>query len=399
MRQRLIVSLTMTGWVLGHALATVGIAASDAGRPQGLQTPSEVTQAIESAKASRAAGRATEAAEALAAVLKKYPGSADAAKLQIETLLELDRFPDALSTYDAYVAALGKPDPGALGQLARADLVRTVRLRSDQPILRAQALERLARHGDTAALSALREQAWSISMITPESLAPTIALARLKDPAGEARLREMVGASLPTARAQAIQAIGDGDVRALAPAIIPLLTDPDVNVRSAAATTLGALQAKSAIPQLKSAYENDVPAVKMFAAVSLRRLGDRTADEFLESLLNGQIAELRVIAAGAYEGSTTRSASWEKAVRALLAGPNELHRVRGAELLACCDPGAARSLLTSALASGNPLLRAAAARSLERRPDLGDAAIARRMLGDSAPTVRIHGAGLALGLR
>jgi HEAT repeat protein len=143
-----------------------------------------------------------------------------------------------------------------------------------------------------------------------------------------------------------------GDVRSQAPRLIPLLSDPDINVRNAVAIALGLLQAKQAVPELRNAYENDqAGAVKMFAAVSLKQLGDTTADSFLEGLLKGQIAEIQVIAAGAWQFATSKSPVWEKAVRTLLASPNDLHRVRAAELLAGVDPAAARNILTSAVAS------------------------------------------------
>jgi hypothetical protein len=107
---------------------------------------------------------------------------------------------------------------------------------------------------------------------------------------------------------------------------------------------------------------------------------------------------VQVIAAGAWQFSTARSPAWDKAARTLLASANDLHRVRAAELLACCDPTAARTVLTSALGSPNPLLRAAAARVLESRPELADATSARQTLGDTAVSVRLHGAGLAHAL-
>jgi HEAT repeat protein len=179
--------------------------------------------------------------------------------------------------------------------------------------------------------------------------------------------------------------------------VIPLLGDPDINVRNAAAVTLGLLQDTQAVPALRNAFQNDqAGAVKMFAAVSLKQLGDPAADTFLEGLLNGQIAEIRVIAAGAWQFAKSRTPAWEKAVRALLGSANDLHRVTAAELLACCDRVAARNVLTSALGSPNPLLRVAAARALEARPELTDPALVRRLLGDPADGVRTSGAGLAL---
>jgi HEAT repeat protein len=361
------------------------------------QVGADITQAIESAKALKSSGKAAEAVEQMAAVLKKHPSSLEASTFQIDTLIELDRFAEALKTYDGYVAASKKPDAPTLARLGRADLARTART-GKQPILLAQALERLGRMGDADAITTLRRQMGATSVISPESLAPTIALARLKDPAGEARLAEMLNSGQPNARAQVVQAITEGNLRSQAPKIIPLLSDPDINVRNASATALGALQAKQAIPQLRSAFENDVPAVKMFAAVSLKRLGDASADKFLEELLNGQIAELRVIAAGAYQNATTKTPAWDKAVKELLAGANDVHKLRAAELLATVDPAGARAVLTSALGSPNPLLRGGAAKVFESHPELADLTVARRLIGDPAPAVRVYGAGLAAAI-
>lgn len=360
------------------------------------QSP-EVTQALEFARASKQAGRPNDAIDALAAVLKKFPGSADASRLQIETLFEVDRQAEALKVYDAYAAAQPKADPAVLGALARSDLRRTARVRSSQPQSLVRALERLAREGDADALQGLRQAADATSVISPDSLAPVIALARVKDPAGETRLVQMLGTSAPLERAQVVQAIGQAALRSQAPRVLALLGDPDLNVRNAAAVALGLLQDKQAVPQLRNAFQNDeAGSVKLFAAVALRQLGDASADTFLEDRLKGQIAELQVIAAGAWQFATSRSPVWEKAVRTLLGSANELHRLKAAELLACCDRVAARNVLTSALASPNPLLRAAAAAALEARPELADLALARRLLGDAAESVRIHGAGLAL---
>jgi len=390
-------TVLLAGALIALGASRVDLAAQTAAAAAPQATP-EVTQALDFARASKAAGRTTDGLDAIAAVLKKYPASTDAATFQVETLLELERYDDASKAYDAYATALKRQDLALLSKIARADLVRTVKTRADQKILVAQALERLARQGDAEALRALRGAAASTSAVTPESLAPVIALARLKDKAGETRLAEILGSSTGTERAQAIQAITEADLRSLGPKVLALVTDGDVNVRNAAAIALGRLQVKQAIPPLKSAFDTDVGTVKMFAAVSLKQLGDPSADKFLDTLLNGQIAEIRVIAAGAYEFATTKSPGWEKAVRELMGGANPVHRLRAAELLARLDAPAAKTMLTSALADANPLMRSGAARILEARPELADPAQARRVLADQAPAVRIHGAGLVLAL-
>jgi HEAT repeat protein len=209
----------------------------------------------------------------------------------------------------------------------------------------------------------------------------------------------MLASSVSTERAQVLQAIGQADLRTLAPRVLPSLGDSDIHVRNAAAVTLGLLQDKRAVGPLRQAFEKDAAgSVKMFAAVSLKQLGDPSADEFLNKLLGGQIAEIQVIAAGAWQFATTRSPAWEKAVRALQGSANDLQRIRAAELLARVDPPAARSVLSSALGSPNPLLRAAAAKVVEAQPALADLAVARRLVGDASAAVRIHGAGLALAI-
>jgi HEAT repeat protein len=393
MRKTLVAgALVLMGCLPGPAV----VAAASA---RAAQAGADVAQAIESAKALKASGRAAEAADAMAAVLKKSPASQDAALFQVETLVELNRYDEALKTYDGYILALKKPDLAVLVRLGRADLVRTVRLKADQPIVRAQALERLARQGDADALTALRQQAGSTSAISPESLAPVVALARLGDKAGEARLGEMLNSGTPILRAQVIQAIGQGNVRSQAARLIPLLGDSDANVRNATAVALGLLQAKSAIPQLRNSFQNDeAGSVKMFAAIALKQVGDSSADTFLEGLLTKGHPEVQMFAAGAWQFSTSKSPAWDKAARTLLASPNDLHRLRAAELLASIDPVAAKGVLTSAMASENPLLRAGAARVFESRPELADAAVARRLVGDAAIGVRLHGAGLAHAL-
>jgi tetratricopeptide (TPR) repeat protein len=394
------VSLACAAGVLTSG-STVALRAM-AGKPAAQTAEAaEVSKAIDSARAAKVGKRADEAINTLAAVLKKYPGNQEAATFQVTTLAELERLTDALATYDAYANARKRQDAGLLAPIARADLRRTVFTQQNQPIVVARALERQARDGDAGALKTLRQLSPPSGAVSPATIAPTIALVRLKDPAGEAALATIMRSPQPLERAQGLQALTEADVRAadvrnLVPRVIESLTDPDVNVRNAAATALGTLQAKEAIPQLKTAFNTDAAAVKMFAAVALRRLGDTSVDPFLTNILNGPIAELRIIVAGAYASSTSKNPQWDKAVRTLMGGPNEQIRLQAAELLACCDLVAARGFLTSAIANPNPLMRAGAAKALEARKDLASVEIARKLLGDATESVRIHGAGLAL---
>jgi HEAT repeat protein len=328
------------------------------------------------------------------------PMSAAQAQQAIAKHLEEGKTDEALKTYDAYVAASKRPDAPMLANIARTDLRRIWQAKPDQPILLASVLERLARDGDAAALKALKQASARNPNVSPEELAPTVSLARLKDQDAITKLTQLLAVTEPLARAQVVKAIEAADVRSLAPSLIALLGDDSIVVRQAAALALGTLQSKESIPHLQATFEGDVPAVKMFAAVSLKRLGQANVDTFLAGLLNGQIAELRVIAAGAYQstGPVAKNPTWEKAVRELMASPNEQHRLQAAEMLACCDAVAARTALTSALASANPLLRAGAAKIFEARRELADLTIARRIVGDALDPVRVYGNGLALVL-
>jgi HEAT repeat protein len=65
------------------------------------------------------------------------------------------------------------------------------------------------------------------------------------------------------------------------------LKDKDVLVRQTAATTLGEMNSKDAIPDLQAALD-DSPEVAFTAAKSLWQLGDTTVDEFFQEVLEGE---------------------------------------------------------------------------------------------------------------
>jgi HEAT repeat protein len=112
-------------------------------------------------------------------------------------------------------------------------------------------------------------------------------------------------------------------------------------------------------------------------------------------MLKSEVPAARLLAAEAYQGSG--AGEWLDRVRELARERDELTRVKAAELLACCDAPAARSILDQALSSPNQLLRGEAARVLEAR-HLMDAVLVRRLLGETFPMLRIYGAGAALRL-
>jgi len=66
------------------------------------------------------------------------------------------------------------------------------------------------------------------------------------------------------------------------------LTDKDVNIRVLAATSLGSIRAKSAIPKLTDAVNDSAPQVSFAAVQALWRIGDRSTRQILYEILAGE---------------------------------------------------------------------------------------------------------------
>jgi HEAT repeat protein len=294
----------------------------------------------------------------------------------------------ALSSYDAYVIRVKQPDIGLLTPVAREELRAAVRRFEGDAVLHSAALERLARAGDADALKTLK------ASVGPHS-APALSLARLDDKQAPARLGALLVDATGNEKVEIIRALADGDARGESPKVAALLTDADPQVRAAAARAVGVLGYREAIPQLKVLFEQDPTVVRRFAAVALKRLGDSTADVVVAEMLASNSPDLRLMAAAAYP--PTSRALWVEQIKALRYDRNELVRVRAAEVLACCDPDSARGMLLAALAHPDPSMRVEVARVLEGQ-GLADARIARQLLGDTFPQVRLYGAGAVLKL-
>jgi HEAT repeat protein len=107
------------------------------------------------------------------------------------------------------------------------------------------------------------------------------------------RCREMLEQALqdknPDVRKDAVEALSlmpanDRSFKSLT----TMLDDDDVLVRVAAATSLGDLKSKMAVPPLKKALDDPVPEVDLAAARALYRLHDPAAMQFLVAVVNGE---------------------------------------------------------------------------------------------------------------
>jgi HEAT repeat protein/nucleoside phosphorylase len=91
-----------------------------------------------------------------------------------------------------------------------------------------------------------------------------------------------------------------------APALIPLLRDPDGEVRYATVRTLGTLGAADAVPQILPLLRDPWEKVRMQAAFALGALGDDQALSHLEAVRNDVSLDVRTAAAAATSQITRR---------------------------------------------------------------------------------------------
>ncbi len=122
----------------GCLAASAGAQAPVAGAPP--PTLSDARRAL-------AEGRSADALRMAEAVTRTAPRSRDAADLQVQILVRLEDLPRALSAYDRYAGAVGKPDQALLARIALQQLRITADTAVDDPRLATEALERLARAG------------------------------------------------------------------------------------------------------------------------------------------------------------------------------------------------------------------------------------------------------------
>ena len=313
----------------------------------------------------------------------------DAAAATIAAALADLKIDQALVAYDAYVNAVKTSDIQLLRPIARAELERAAQ--SADRELAADALERLARADDAAALSSLKRAAAADASVSRDVLAPLISLARLGDKDALARLgaRLQAEASAET-KVQVIQVLQNANASAQAPAVAAMLDDPAPNVRAAAVVAVGALRYREAIPKLKTLYGSDLPTVRLLAGVALTRFGDTVAESAVAELLKSEQPEMLLMAGEALQSS--KSAQWMPLVKELRNNRNPVYEVRAAAIVACCDPAWSKGVLIDALGNPMAILRFEAARVLEAT-DLADARVARRMLGirarSSGPTAPV----------
>ncbi len=360
------------------------------------QAGADVAATIKAGRASLDAGRIDEADAAANRVLSEFPANREAADLKVAVLLRKQQYEEALAAYDNYARLARHADVALLAPIAKAELTRLCQAQmSDDGALAAAAYERLARAGDAEATRVLKGLAARLASASPDRLAPVVSLARLGDGDAARTLAAGLRSAAAEAKRQIIKLLKEAQARSEAPALIPLLSDSDPGVRAAAAAALGALDCVAALPALRPLLHDPAPIVRPFAVVSMKRLGDTSVDSQVAAMLRSDIPDVRLIAAEAYQQS--KSTQWVQWIKPLLDERNDVTRLRAAEALVAGDPGTARLALLGALQSENFMVRNEASRIVDEKK-LADAALARRLLSDASPWVRVRAAGIVLTL-
>lgn len=336
-----------------------------------------------------AAGRLADAQAAADEILRRTPWDHGAIVLKISAASRSSAL-TGLDAYETWLESRRTEDVSLLEPVAHATMTALAAV--EDRGLRIAALEQLARHGDTAA----RKQLATLATMTPAMLGADAALARLGDAAATARLQKVgpsEGRYDPTALADALADTGPASI----PTLLSLLETGRGPGRAAAATALGRLHATSATDALRRATADPEPLLSISATVALARLGDADARPRVEGLLSSNVADVRLLAAEAWEG---RAGPWVEAVRPLLNDPMGLVRLQAARLIAPVDPDAAAATLGRATQDDNPVVRAAATRIVEERAEKGvlllDLPTLRRLLRDPDSAIRLSAASALL---
>ena len=378
--------LTRTAIVVLSLAYPVMTAGAQAPAPQA--PPASVPEA----RRALAEGRTADALRMADTVARSAPRNRDAAELQIQILAGLEDLPRALSAYDRYAGAVGKPDAALLAPIALQQLRITAATAVDDPRLANEALERLARAGEAAAKARLQQ----ISIDRAGSSLAVLAdgaLARLGDASASARLSSLVSSEGLRDKSTLVEAIARSGSKSGAADLRALLQDPDPYTRIAAMEALGRLGDRESIPAIRVLLQDDYPPVRSRAVLALARLGDAEVGEAVARMRESPVGDVRVEAL-AWD-RTLPAADRRAAVKAVLADPDPLKRVTAAEAIAAEDPEAAKAALVRVTGEADVTARREAARALEALKP-ADLAVCRRLLADPSDWVRVYAAGAVL---
>jgi HEAT repeat protein len=214
-----------------------------------------------------------------------------------------------------------------------------------------------------------------------------------------------------TRRGEAVAALGTiGPKTRVVRLLEQSLQDDDASIRQLAASTLGEMRARAAIPKLKEALHDDAPAVTFAAAKSLWLMGDRAGRAIFIQILSGEKSasngvlkdqlqatkkklqdpeKLALIGAKEAASSFFGPAGWGiKVMEEVMQDRSASARALSAILLGPDATLDALEQLQGALTDKNWIVRAAAAQALGSSRHRDQIQYLRPLLQDDKPAVR-----------
>jgi HEAT repeat protein len=369
----------------GSALAQVR---DRTAKPGATATPDAAT--IAAGWNALAAGRSDAAVMEAETILKRRPWDRSAILLKIHALTSVAPL-RGLDAYEEWLAARHGEDVGFL-EPAVIGIVQEIANTRDPEVQRS-ALRALA----AARVVGSQERLDALNPSGDGALDRDVEAARAGDVTALQRLndRATTPAGGTPGLAKALADIGSAGQ----PGLLLLLTSSQPQTRAAAAEALGPMKLDAARDALTKLLQDSDPVVRMSATISLAQMGDPAALATADRMLAGDVPDVQLAAARAWEG---RPGPWVEVVRSLLANPDGVTRLEAARAIAPVDPEAARKVLGVALGDANPVIRYESARVIDEALTdhllLTDVVTLRQRLRDPDLAVRLTVAGVLLRL-
>jgi HEAT repeat protein len=337
-------------------------------------TPAEVSVIADGWMALRQ-GDLPRALSASAVALRDYPRSPAAITLSVEAAIASRGWRAGLDAYEQWLANRPVEEFYVLRRVARAVLYDALTTPLDVS-LRLDVVNALVQDGETNLLA---------------DVPSTDANAAVRAAAGDDRAVAALVAGLgdgPRAMAS-IEALGHSHSRAAVAPLEQVLHSPRAELRAAAATALGDLDARDAIPRLQALLQDEQLLPRMAAAGSLIRMGDTSANALVSQWFMSDVADVRLKAAQMTASSP--DVNWMSQVQRLLTDPDPMIRIGASNLLSKHDPATAAWTLRQLANDRNLAIREEAVRVLPESI-AGDFTELRRFLRAADPATRVHAA-------
>lgn len=331
-----------------------------------------------------ASGDMNTAAATAQAAMAEYPHSVAALALAVEVAIARGGAPGGLDAYERWLGNRRLDAAHVLRRIATVHLHEIAR-RRETGAAQVEALKFLVEDGDPEILARLA--GGPASPLEVQLLAST----------GDERAVQALVQQLHTApnKSATIDALAESRSPQAAAALVRLLSDTHDEIRASAAEALGEVGVPEAIAYLTPLLQDERFPVRLAAAKALYRLGDDSGLGLLESLLLSEHSAFRIAAAEAL--SVRPGGAWQAVARELTADPDEMVRLKAAELLAPYDRDLARQVVDGLRQSENPAVREEAGRVITERI-AADFATLRHLLRDRDPLTGVRAAGRILEL-